>query len=137
VTFCYYYLLLSIAELMPSSPLAKASYTGVETVIGPAAKNPCLTYVPETAGLIETADILAVHDGLSLVAIGKRVNKKGAGAVYSAASRHQNCINSVYDAVCTFDVCLHYLGIIYHDPAIGKSDSDILSLHRLDSHIIC
>jgi hypothetical protein len=37
VTFCYYYLLLSIAELMPSSPLAKASYMGVETVIGPAA----------------------------------------------------------------------------------------------------
>ena len=52
-------------------------------------------------------------------------------------SRHQHGVNGVDDAVCTFDVCLHYLGVIYHDTAIGKSDSDILSLHRLDCHIIC
>jgi hypothetical protein len=35
VTF-YYYLLLSIAELVPSSPLAKASYMGAKTVFDPA-----------------------------------------------------------------------------------------------------
>ena len=39
----------------------------------------------------------------------------------------QYCINYVDDAVRTNDVRLNYIGIIYHDTAIGKIDSKILS----------